>query len=154
MADLAHYLCTLGEPMRSYVPRHPAVLRDLSRVFNSGAGRKIKKNVTGITRGPVMSRVARMKSLRHKQQHRSPWRQHQSMACERRGYCDNDACPGQGQQYRRPCKTNMHCEECSEMFGRDVFLCNGTKGKVEGSNNRWNVVCCHKEYHDSLFSKN
>ena len=74
MADLAHYLCTCGESMRSYVPRHPTVLRDLSRVFNSGAGRRFKNTVTGITHGPAMTKVARIRTLRYKQQHRSPWR--------------------------------------------------------------------------------
>ena len=153
MADLAHYLCTCGESMRSYVPRHPTILRDLSRVFNSGAGRKFKNTVTGITRGPAMTKVARIRTLRYKQQHRSPWRQHQNMACERRGYCENVDCPGNGNVVWRTRQTNMRCEECSEILGRDVFLCNGTIGKVEGSKNRWKVVCCHKEYHEYMFDK-
>ena len=158
MADLAHYLCTLGESMRSYVPRHPSILRDLSRVFASGAGRKIRSDARGIARGPVtaaaiMAKVARAKCLRYKQQHRSPWRQHQSMACERRGYCENTECPGQGQARWRARETNMRCEECSEMLGRNVFLCNGTRGLVDGEVRKWKVICCHQEYHDSLFSK-
>ena len=88
IADLADYLCTLGEPMRSYVPRHPAILRDLTQVFNSGTGRKFKKSVTEVTRSPVMAKVARMRSLRYKQQSHLSWRRHQNMACERRGYCE------------------------------------------------------------------
>ena len=89
MVDFAHYLCTRGEFMRSYVPRHPTVLRDLSRVFNSGVGRKFKKTVTGITRGPAIAKVTRLRTLRYKQQYRLPWQQHQNMACERRGCCKN-----------------------------------------------------------------
>ena len=41
MADLAHYLCKLGKPTHSYVPCHPAILRDLPQVYNSAVGRKI-----------------------------------------------------------------------------------------------------------------
>ena len=75
------------------------------------------------------------------------------MACERRGYCENEDCPGQGQKRWKRCETNMRCEECSEMLGRDVFLCNGTKGLVDGDKKKWKVVCCHKVFHESMYSK-
>jgi len=103
LADLAHHLCTVGQPMRSYIPRHPAILRDLSRVYHSGVGRKIRSDAKGICAvakraSGVMARAARLRSLRYKQTHRETWRVHQSKACERRGYCECASCPGQGQQ--------------------------------------------------------
>lgn len=74
MADLAHHLFSIGEPMCSFIPKHPPVLRDLTRVFNSGSGRKIRSDARGISTfiknaSGVMSEVAKMKTLRYKQQH-------------------------------------------------------------------------------------
>ena len=47
----------------------------------------------------------------------------------------------------------MQCEQCSEMLGRDVFLCNGTVGKVRGKKDEWKVVRCHEAYHNAVFNK-
>ena len=158
MADLAHHLCTVGESMRTYVPRHPAILRDLTRVFNSGVGRKIRSCARGICEsvkraGAVMSRAARVKTLRYKQQHREVWRIHQSVACERRGPCWCVTCPGQGKLRLKQKDTNMRCEQCSEMMQRDVFLCNKTAGKVPGEKNKWIVINCHEAFHKAMSCK-
>lgn len=122
-----------GESMWKYVPRHLAILCDLTCVFNSGVGWKIRSDARGISDSAkrasgVMARVARVRSLRYKQAHRLSWRKHQSKACERRGYCECHSCPGQGVQRWRPRETNiMRCEECSEMPGRDVFCATGSR---------------------------
>ena len=156
MADLAHHLCSVGEPMRSRLPRHPPVLRDLSRVFNSGVGRKIRSDARGICQlakdaSGVMARAMRVKTLRYKQAHREGWRVHQSMACERRGYCAYECCPGQGVKRLRQRETNMRCEQCSETLGEDVFLCNGTLGR--NPDGTWIVINCHAAYHRCLHNK-
>ena len=127
MTDLVHHLCAVGEPMRTHVPRHPSILRDLTRVFNSGAGRKIRTDALGICdsvkrAGAVMAKASLVKTLRYKQQHREVWRVHQSVACKSRGYCQNPTCPGQGKQRLRKRETNMRREECSVLFRRDMFL--------------------------------
>ena len=158
MCDLAHYLCTCGEPMRRYIPRHPASLCDFTRVFNSGAGRKVCTDAKGVclaaaNAASVMAQVALVKTLRYTQAHRSSWRQHQSKTCEQLGYCESCDCPGQGIKRWRPRETNMRCEECSEMLGRDVFLCNGTAGLVDGGERRWKVLHCHEEFHNSMCNK-
>ena len=160
LCDLASELCRRGPPLRTYVPRHPAILRDLSRVYQSGFGRRVRIDCRGVgdevpSEGPsVMARVAWMKSVQREKTRRSPWRVHQSTACERRGRCEYDCCPGwvySVAKERRAYQTNMVCEECSEFLGRDVFLCNGTKGKVEGETNLWHVCNCHKKFHEQIF---
>ena len=45
----------------------------------------------------------------------------------------------------------MRCEECSEMLQKDVFLCNGTAGKVPGEKNKWIVINCHEAFHKAMF---
>ena len=151
-------LSSAGKPMRTYIPRHPTVLRDLTRVFNSGAGRKIRSECRGISAaarsyGGVMASAARIKSLRYKQQHREPWRKHQSLAFELRGPCAYSCCPGQGIQRIKKRDTNMRCEECSELLGRNIFLCNGTHGLLPGEKKKYVVINCHEEYHRKLFNK-
>ena len=95
-----------------------------------------------------------MKRLEREKTKRSPWRVHQSAVCKRRGRCEYECCPGwvfSSAKEQRAYKTNMRCEECSEFLGRDVFLCNGTKGKVEGETNKWNVCNCHRKFHQQIF---
>ena len=41
MPNLTHYLCTCGEFMCSYIPRYPAIVCGLSRVFIGDVGRYI-----------------------------------------------------------------------------------------------------------------
>ena len=81
------------------------------------------------------------------------WSHHQNLACEKRGKCDYENCPRRLAGKRQGYDTNMRCEECSVLEGRDVFLCNGTKGKVEGSKNKWEVCLCHVRYHNQKFGK-
>ena len=81
MLDLAHHLCAVGEPMRAQIPRHPSVRRDLSRVFHSGTGRKVRSDARGVCEhakkvGELFARAVRINSLRYKQAHREQWRVH------------------------------------------------------------------------------
>ena len=130
-------------------------------MFNSGLGVKIRTDKLkvvwpGSGAVGVMAAVASLKTIRFAQQNVSPWRHHQSKACERRGYCWWAECPGLDSETRKRCRrseTNMRCEECSEMAGQDVFLCNGTKGRVEGKNNKWHVCHCHEAYHQYMYDR-
>jgi hypothetical protein len=166
MAALAHTLCQRGSPMRSCSVIHPPVYRNMACVFNGDVGKKMRMDAQGMisrsvipTQGSrasrVLAAVAIMKANRYRQQKRSPWRKHQSVACERRGRCTYSKCPcrlNSTAEERRSANTNMRCEECSIECGRDIFLCNGIKGKVQGSNNRWEVSVCHLEFHKLMFN--
>ena len=46
--ELAHSWCQRGPTMRTYVFYHPPPLRDMSRVFNTGIGCKVKSTAKGI----------------------------------------------------------------------------------------------------------
>jgi len=90
---------------------------------------------SGSSASRMVRAVSSVKAFRFNQQKRSPWRHHQSRVCETRGRCAYSECPGFAQskaKYPRAYDTNMRCEECSVRTGKPVFLCNGTKGRVEG----------------------
>ena len=159
MADLAHRLCQRGPPMRSLSFSHPPWVRDISRVFNNGVGRKVRSDAHGIvvaagsSASKVIAALSSLKALRFTQQKRSPWRHHQNLACERRGRCAYSRCPGiVGSKLKNGYDINMRCEECSALLNKDVFLCNGTKGLVEGEKRTWKVCLCHVEYHKLMFN--
>ena len=48
MIELAHSWCQRGEPMRTYVLYHPPPLRDISSVFNTGIGGKVRSNTKDV----------------------------------------------------------------------------------------------------------
>jgi hypothetical protein len=175
MAELAHDLCQRGPSMRERSFSHPPIFRKMSQLHNSGVGRKVRSDANGIVaaagssvtevRGMIAaaglssSRMIRaissIKALWYTQQKRSPWRHHQSVAFEKRGRCAYNKCPGiadSKSKVPRCYETNMRCEECTVLLGRDIFLCNGTKGLVEGEKRTWKVCLCHVEYHKLMFN--
>ena len=161
MIELAHSWCQRGPSMRTYAFYHPPPLRDMSRVFNTGIGRKVKSTAKGVgaqatsMTGTIVAGFASIRDFRKMQQKRSPWRQHQSVPCASRGHCCFDECPGlvnSTAMTPRKTKTNMICEECSLMKGYNVFLCNDIKGKVDGEKEQWNTQNCHQAYHNLKFN--
>ena len=51
--------------------------------------------------------------------------------------------PGHGGRYGRDRGRDCDCEECTEMAGREIFLCNEVKS---------GEVCnCHRAYHEMMF---
>ena len=154
MADLSHSLTQLGLPMRQRVFLHPPIIKDMTRVFDNNIVRQIQTNARGIIDTGVstvsavtaaassVSSMARailsLNALCFTQQNRSPWRQYQSLAYEKRGFYTYDTCHGIAEPKRknkRSYETNMHCEEYNTIAGRNVFLCNDTKWLVEGEKN-------------------
>ncbi|KAL3764005.1 hypothetical protein ACHAW5_000044 [Stephanodiscus triporus] len=72
--------------------------------------------------------LANNHALLKNQQHKSPWRIHQSEPVENYGRCYWDDCPGKkSTTAKRPesNKTHMRCKECGTCLGKNVFLCNG-----------------------------
>ena len=171
MADLAHSLTQRGLPMRTRRFSHPPIIRDMTPLFDNNLGIVRRSDAHGnmdagvstvsavTAAGSLASRtvkaISSLKALRFTQQKRSPWRQHQSIAYEKRGRCAYVGCPGLSSgKSKEPRKwdTNMRCEECSVIDGYDVFLCNGIKGLVEGEKKTWNVCTCHSEYHKARYN--
>ena len=101
----------------------------------------------------AMAKATSLKTLRLKQQKRSPWRHHQSLAFVKRGKCVFKNSPRRIAGKSHGYDTFMRCEECSALEGRDVYLCNGTKGKKKGSTTRWEVCLCHVGYNNEKFGK-
>ena len=155
MADLAHTLCQQGQSMRERAFFHPPIFRNMASLHNGGFGIRIRVDARGLmsramppvpdprhlvaAAGSSASRMVRavssVKAFRFNQQKRSPWHHHQSRVCETRGRCNYSKCPGIAESNAvrpRAYDTNMRCEECSVHVGKAVFLCNGTKGLVEG----------------------
>ena len=171
MADLSHSLTQWGLPTQTQQFLHPPIIRDMTRLFDTNLGRKRRSDVRGTIDAGVhtvstvtaaassASRTRRaissLKALRFTQQKRLSWRQHQSIAYEKRGRCAYSGCPGLSSgKSKEPRKwdTNMRCEECSVIDGYDVFLCNGTKGLVKGEKKTWKVCTCHIEYHKARYN--
>ena len=171
MADLAHSLTQRGLPMRQVRFPHPPIIRDMTRLFDNNLGIKRRSDARGTMDAGVSTvsavtaaassasrtrrAISSLKALRFTQQKRSSWRHHQSIAYEKRGRCAYAGCPGLSSgKSKEPRKwdTNMRCEECSAIDGYDVFLCNGTKGLVEGVKKTWKVCTCHIEYHNARYN--
>ena len=147
--------------MRTYAFYHPPPLRDMSHVFNTGIGRKVRSSAARIVVQAssavetVVAGFASIRDFRKMQQKRSLWRHHQSVPCTSRGHCDWDGCPGlvkSSADRQRKTKTNMICEECSLLAGENIFLCNGIKEKIDGKKERWHTQNCHQAYHNSKFN--
>ena len=148
--EMMHAFCQRGEPMRSLTAEHPAHIRDLTNVFDSNTGRKLRSDAMGLVaaigRQPraTIQRLSRLKN----QQKKAPWRTHQNLAFHRKGKCCWKGCPGiKATTANRPrgYDTFMRCEECSANHGKDMFFCNNSKSKKP--------VLCHLAYHNKYHSK-
>ena len=150
--------------------RHPPFDGDVSLVFNNNLGRKLLSDACSIVSATAssistvtaaassMSRIIRetlsLKVLRCLQHKRSPWRQHKTLASEGRGnYCYSrcSALAESSAKRGRSYKTYMGCKEYSIVLGRNMWLCNGTKGEVAGKKRTWVVCLCQVEYHKLMF---
>ena len=144
--------------MRSQRAEHPTWLRNISKVFDSGVGQKMRSDAKGLIAGAGRQRthvLTRLGALRTKQR-KTPWRQHQSLAHAKQGRCSWEGCPGKKASkaaYPRSYDTFMRCEECSAFQGKDVFLCNDIKGRVEGDTQSRKTIQCHLAYHNKYHSK-
>ncbi|KAL7528337.1 hypothetical protein ACHAXR_002389 [Thalassiosira sp. AJA248-18] len=149
---LSHSLMQRGPPMRLQTPEHPNYSRDLTNVFDFGTGRKLRTDAFGTVaqgvRGAVIAAPnQRMRELRNKQK-KAEWRTHQSMACEKKGKCQWDNCPGMKKSIakrKRNFDTFMRCEEWSARLGKNVMLCNNVKSGVP--------ILCHLAYHNKYHNK-
>ena len=76
--------------MRKHKAEHPSIFRDLTKVFDSGRGRKIRsdaKDIVASAAGLQQNHViACLGKLRMKQR-KLPWKQHQSLPTLQRGLC-------------------------------------------------------------------
>jgi hypothetical protein len=153
MAELTHVLCQHGEPIRQKQPEHPPYLSNVQAgIFAEGLGRKVKSTAHGniptqqsktACLGPGLAAMLQTKK-------KYPWRQHQSLAHCKEGRCSWEKCPNltlSTGKRKRGYGTFMRCEECSITKGKDVYFCNGIKGKKEGGAREWNTCQCHIEYH-------
>ncbi|KAL7527968.1 hypothetical protein ACHAXR_007787 [Thalassiosira sp. AJA248-18] len=155
--NLSHSLMQRGPPMRSLRPEQPHHIRNLVNIFDYGAGRKLRTDAKGTVARGIRGAAAiaapnqRMRQLRKKQK-KAVWRMHQSMACEKRGKCHWENCPGMkkesgddSRKRKRSYNTYMRCEECSAREGKNIFLCNDVKSRVP--------VLCHLVYHSKYHNK-
>ena len=147
--ELAHTLMQRGESVRVQEPEHPQFTRDLTSVFDTGSGRRVRSDAKGVvassTAQPRISK--RVAALRQKQK-RLPWRKHQSVAYHMRGRCHYSRCPAtktSAAERKRSYLTFMRCEECSAVAGKDMFFCNDTKSKKP--------CLCHLAYHTKYHAK-
>ena len=141
--------------MRTQVPEHPVISRDLTNVFNFGTGRKVRKDVKAtIAHGAPSGNSAkpapaqRMRELKYMQK-KEVWRHHQSFSHSRKGRCAWVNCPGLNlkAKRKRSFETFMRCEECSACVERDIFLCNVMK-------NGQSIYChiaYHRKYHNEKY---
>ena len=122
--------------MRKQKAEHLAWVRDLSVVHSAGKGRKIRTDKKGTVSklNEQAEPVCRKgESYLQVQQRKSPWRIHQSVACNIRKYCVFECCPNMNNnstKRKRSYKTSMRCEEYSTSEGRYVFLCNDVKNGI------------------------
>ena len=141
MADLSHSLIQRGLPMRTRRFANPPIIRDMTRRFDINLGIKRRSDAHGIMDAGVstisavtaaassasrtVKAILSLNALCFTQQKRSPWRQHHSIAYEKRGRCIYTGCPGlstTNTQRSRKSFTSMRCEECSASDGYDTFF--------------------------------
>ena len=136
--------------MRLQRAEHPWHSRDLTNVFESGVGRKVRSDAQGVIarsgRKP-QSLLYRIYALLNRQK-KAPWRRHQSLAYHQKGRCAWEGCVGKKKskaKVPRSHQTCMRCEECSALRNKNVFFCNDTKKGVP--------VLCHIAYHNKYHNK-
>ena len=149
-----HSLLQKGEPMRERACSHPNPIRDLTTIFDTGSGNKVRSDAKGeVATGGNVSKQSRVPSalatLRRKQR-TQPWMTHQSVAQETAGKCSFDFCPNiklgkqKGNKRPRGHDTFMKCIECSAIKGSPVYFCNTTK--------KGKPCLCHWRHHMKYFS--
>ena len=150
LQEMTHAFCQRGQSMRLQEAEHPLHSRDLTNVFESRSGRKIRSDAQGsIARSGKKPNILLrgLRALRNRQK-KAPWRTHQNLAHHRKGRCAWEGCPGKKvstAERPRSYDTTMRCEECSALLGKDMFFCNNTKKGV--------TVHCHETYHIKYCNK-
>ncbi|KAL7525224.1 hypothetical protein ACHAWF_001263 [Thalassiosira exigua] len=149
--EAAHAFLQRGESMRTYRPVHPDPVRDLTCVWDTGSGRKLRTDAKGdvvtYTCATTTTVYDQYLSLRKKQK-KNPWRTHQSVRVQPRGKCAYNKCPAylhSNAKRKRGYNTFMKCEECSAKKGTAVYFCNDVKDGKE--------IRCHLRYHSEHFCR-
>jgi hypothetical protein len=149
-----HTFLQRGESMRERKPDHPQPVRDLTGIFDTGSGRKMRSDAKGDRGDSVGTRagLAVPKSIRRlrMKQRKNPWCTHQSVAFKKKGRCGFENCPNMkkalnGRKRKRGFDGFMRCVECSVLKGKNVYFCNTTK--------RGTPVVCHWRYHTKHFCR-
>ena len=132
--------------MRSQKAEHPAHVRNLATMWDTGLGKRMRTDAQGAISGHGRARedMAVCQLLRNlkKKQRLNPWYTHQSISHKVRGKCAFAVCPNLrngNTKRRRSYDIFMKCEECSAESGKTFYFCNDSKSGVP--------VLCHHRHH-------
>ena len=141
------------EEMRKQMPEHPSPVRDLRNIYDSGFGRKKRKDGMHweISQIRLIVRSTKLSQKLRNQQKKNSWHIHQSISSTPKrgrrqwGKCtDLDASKAKWWTWSHPKVMPMYCDECTECLGQYVFLCNNSLGDKN--------ILCHIKYHNQYHS--
>mmetsp|Transcript_29715 Transcript_29715/g.54805 ORF Transcript_29715/g.54805 Transcript_29715/m.54805 type:complete len:295 (+) Transcript_29715:1717-2601(+) len=133
--EMTHAFCQRGVSMRLQRAEHPWHSRDLTNVFESGVGRKVRSDAQGtIARsGPKLQSILKKIYALVNRQKKARWHRHRSLAYHKYGKCAWEGCVGlKKSKAKRPRNydTYMRCDECSALRGKDMFFSVTTQRRV------------------------